>query len=313
MTAGVYNKDRNFWEYTERADFISLGETWIEEKDGKNLMDNQSNKFICKLITAKREHVKGRAKGGFLIEVKKSIYNDEAKLGTEMEEGLIKSELCLNGEKLTIWSVYNSGKSEDLWEKMNVDDIMEEGIMIIGGDFNIRIGEKGTYWGQEEGEDFSKRASKDKCISNGGRQMVEFVENKGWIILNGFSDGDAEGEFTFIGTRGSTVIDYVIVNEKVWDRGIDFRVECRVDSDHAPVCALLEAKESLNRVVIKDNVGTKSVEERDIMSWTTEIINIVEKEEDSVELRWKDTKAIINSSVKWKTMKNYKWRLGTER
>lgn len=34
-------------------------------------------------------------------------------------------------------------------------------------------------------------------------------------ILNGAMDRDWEGEFTYVGARDNTVIDYVIVNEKM--------------------------------------------------------------------------------------------------
>lgn len=31
-TAGVYNKDREFWEFIREHDYINLNETWLEEK-----------------------------------------------------------------------------------------------------------------------------------------------------------------------------------------------------------------------------------------------------------------------------------------
>lgn len=46
----------------------------------------------------------------------------------------------------------------------------EEGELIIGGDFNIRIGEEGKYFGQNIEDDFKPRVSKDKKINNGGKR-----------------------------------------------------------------------------------------------------------------------------------------------
>ena len=108
------------------------------------------------------------------------------------------------GEKTTIWSVYNTGKIDKIWEKLGEWEYLEEGNMVIGGDFNIRIANKGKFPGNEEEDEVSERVSKDKVISNGGNQMINFIENKGWIILNGFARGDEEGEYTFIGARGSS-------------------------------------------------------------------------------------------------------------
>lgn len=40
--------------------------------------------------------------------------------------------------------------------------------------------------------------------------MIEFVEENGWSIFNGDMKGDEEGEYTFTGEKGCTVIDYAI-------------------------------------------------------------------------------------------------------
>lgn len=42
------------------------------------------------------------------------------------------------------------------------------------------------------------------------RCTVNFIEDKGCMFLNGNFVGDETGEFTFIGPRGSSDIDYAI-------------------------------------------------------------------------------------------------------
>lgn len=90
----------------------------------------------------------------------------------------------------------------------------------IGGDFNIRIGHEGKMSGVEEEEKGKQRcrASKDKVSNNGSKRMLEIINKKGWTIASENLKGDEEGEFTYIGARGSTVIDYVIVNEKAKEK-----------------------------------------------------------------------------------------------
>jgi len=61
--------------------------------------------------------------------------------------------------------------------------------------------------------------------------------------LNGTSRGDWEGEFTYVGARVRTVIDYVVVNETAYNKMLDFKIEDRVDSDHMPLCLRLKKKE----------------------------------------------------------------------
>jgi len=102
----------------------------------------------------------------------------------------------------------------------------EDSMIIIGGDFNIRTGELGNI--EEAG---IERRSKDKTVGNGDRNLIDWVQNRGWYVLNGTCRGDWEGEYTYVGARGSTVIDYVIVNEKAYNNVLDFKIEDRVDSE----------------------------------------------------------------------------------
>jgi hypothetical protein len=54
-------------------------------------------------------------------------------------------------------------------------------------------------------------------------------------VLNGNKQGDEEGEWTYIGRRGETVIDYGIVNEEAWERVEEFKVGERAESDHLEI------------------------------------------------------------------------------
>jgi len=50
--------------------------------------------------------------------------------------------------------------------------------------------------------------------------------------LNGCTVGDEEGEFTFTGGMGNSVIDYVLGDEEMRERVISLKIEERIDSDH---------------------------------------------------------------------------------
>lgn len=62
--------------------------------------------------------------------------------------------------------------------------------------------------------------------------MIEFIEEKRWSIYNGVVKGDEEREYTYTGSRGSTVIDYVIGDEEKRKKVRRVEVEEKVDSDH---------------------------------------------------------------------------------
>ena len=54
-----------------------------------------------------------------------------------------------------------------------------------------------------------ERKSKDKVVNKEGKQLLELIEDRGWIILNGNKEGDEEGEWTFEG-KGQRVANSVI-------------------------------------------------------------------------------------------------------
>jgi hypothetical protein len=51
--------------------------------------------------------------------------------------------------------------------------------------------------------------------------------------LNGNKQGEEEGKWTYIGSRGETVIDYGIVNEEGWER-VPRRIQNRRESRVGP-------------------------------------------------------------------------------
>lgn len=242
-TAGLLNKDMDFWKYVERFDYIGLCETWIGDKEWVNLQKRLPDSHVWNVLTAKKEKRKGRACGGILVGKSKDLGEDEGEIIGCGTEGVVHLRFKENRDMINIMMVYNSRLEN------NIECIIEEHVnmcenerFIIGGDFNLRIGNLGgedEVWGVV-------RKSKDETIGNGGRKFLEKMWNKGLDILNGKTKGDWEGEFTCIGARGSSVIDFVFINDLIRERIVDFRIESRVDSDHMPVRVVLEKEEEGN-------------------------------------------------------------------
>ncbi|KAJ3656719.1 hypothetical protein Zmor_015769 [Zophobas morio] len=69
------------------------------------------------------------------------------------------------------------------------------------------------------------------------------MKETGSEILNGNKEGDEEGERTYVGTRGESIIDYGIVNEEAWEGIESFKVGERVESDHMPLEIKIKGKE----------------------------------------------------------------------
>lgn len=70
---------------------------------------------------------------------------------------------------------------------------------------------------------------------------MEDLEELGLTIFNSGIAGDENGEFTYTGGRGNTVIDYVMGREEVRRKVKWMRVEDRMESDHHPIVVCVEA------------------------------------------------------------------------
>lgn len=75
----------------------------------------------------------------------------------------------------------------------------------------------------------------DGKVNSEGRKLISFMEERGWCLYNGNMKGDEKGEYTFIGGKGCTVIDYIMGEEETKGKVKWLRVENKVDSDHHPI------------------------------------------------------------------------------
>lgn len=64
---------------------------------------------------------------------------------------------------------------------------------------------------------------------------MNFGNEVGGYIVNGTVSENTEGEYIYIGTRGCTVIYYIIVNEICNNRVISFKIDNRIDSGYLPL------------------------------------------------------------------------------
>lgn len=246
--AGLGNKDKDFWDGLEKWDVVVLIETWKDERGWKRRSANMSKGFKWRVQFAGRKNRKGRAMGGLVIGIKWKLVEkgEEIKVNSE---GIIIKKVKVEKEKWRIIGVYINRDIEGKLQRVRDwgEGKKERRLTVIGGDFNARTGEEGGGVGEREMDDEDRkkvRRSKDGRVNREGRVLVEFIGERGWSIFNGVVKGDEEGEYTYTGGRGNTVIDYVIGDEEVKDKVGRLVVEKKVDSDHHP----LEVKKEGGRV-----------------------------------------------------------------
>ncbi|KAM0736990.1 hypothetical protein ACS0PU_000083 [Formica fusca] len=132
--------------------------------------------------------------------------------------------------------------------------------LVVEGDFNARTGNEGGPVREEDGKIRETRNSIDKMVNREGRILVNKIEERGLMILNGSYNN--KGGWTYIGEQGASVVDYVVANKKA-EENIKMIVEGdRTESDHVPLEMELEGPE-MN--IIRQERTTKVIEKSD---WT---------------------------------------------
>lgn len=178
-------------------------------------------------MAARKEAGKGRPKGGIILATKKGIYEEDTKIRRWKE--FLGKEVRRKGKRMYVGVTYMREcrkENREMMEKMM--ELARSEVIIFGGDYNARTGEEmGCELYKEK-----RRRSKDKVLNVEGEELLE---NKGLNIVNGRTEGDKEGNFTYISSRGCTVIDYVVTNEEEWEKIKSCKIEERVESDHFPV------------------------------------------------------------------------------
>ncbi len=97
---------------------------------------------------------------------------------------------------------------------------------------NARIGEERVVM-LSDGEEV-ERKSKDHVTNLEGTKMLNWMEEEGMIVLNGWKKGDEQGELTFVAERGGTIIDYGLVRGMAEQEVHEFKIGERTESDHMP-------------------------------------------------------------------------------
>lgn len=101
-----------------------------------------------------------------------------------------------------------------------------------------------------------KRTSGEIKINNKDKGLVNCFELKGFHVLNGRSPSDTPANYTYIGQRGQSIIDFVWVNINALPMINDFNVSCEINiSDHL-ICEVYIDNGNHENLQTKSNNGT---------------------------------------------------------
>jgi len=85
--AGIGNKDREWWRYIVGFDFISLSETWVDEKDWKIWKERLPKSHVWECVLAVRNKKKGRTREGFITGKKREGNINKCRMIAKKEKG----------------------------------------------------------------------------------------------------------------------------------------------------------------------------------------------------------------------------------
>ena len=177
------------------------------------------------------------------------------------------------GEKARLITIYNNEGIEKVISHLRVH--IEEGIaegdnIMVVGDFNARIGERQINSESDLDLDIDRRLE-DNIVNAEGNKLLDFCEEYGYVIRNGCTKGDWKGSVTYVGERGSSVLDLVLEVANIYLSLIkEMKVNTRVESDHLPVEIVVRFKKELREVNNTGEKGNTFIDEVPSLKWNDE-------------------------------------------
>ena len=187
----------------------------------------------------------GRAAGGLAVAYSKKMYNNKI---IYSDPQCISFSFDFLSYTLFIITIYfnpssNMAKNIEILELVceSIYSAHPDAIVVIGGDFNCRIGNKNYIDLKYFDVPFdSVRFSRDNTKSANCDTLIDYMNSPGLIVLYGRSPGDSPASFTYVSSKGRSVIDLVWASLSALDLCMDVRVKyLNTGSDHFPVELIL--------------------------------------------------------------------------
>ena len=251
-----------FIEIFQNNDFVLLTETWLNE-----LCDVSVQGYhLYQLNREDKKHNTKRDSGGIALYIRNELCH-YCELVKKDSDDIIwlkinKSLLNLADDLyLCLCYIIPAGSTREGLTENNVLDRISDFIVqlanetnncyniLICGDFNSRTGSEHDFVIFDNNDnievlpedyvldEYISRPSQDKIINTNGRKLLDFCKLNGLRICNGRIGEDKEiGKYTYVGSTGSSVVDYVLTNPTMLELINKFRVrEPNILSDHCVV------------------------------------------------------------------------------
>ena len=247
--------------FIRSIDIIGLGETFTLPNFDFNLKFPDHYAIHC---PATKYSKLGRPSGGLVLLIRKSLSKYVEILDTQISHVIaikISKKLFASSKDILLVTMYNHPsesifyKNKDYYSTLEqVDQYIANSIeqgkdfdLIIGGDLNARLGDWAyTDDGEDDIEETQttyNRISQDSFINNQGRTLIELCTTFGLTPLSGLSLKNFASNFTFIGHRGSSIVDHCLTSIDLLDHVIQYKTIDRVESNHLPIILTMESQQ----------------------------------------------------------------------
>ena len=139
-----------------------------------------------------------------------------------------------------------------------IDNILclgNKGHIILNGDFNARTGNLHDTIPPDKYEEFNiptgnyrpNRNSQDKKTNTRGNEILDLCKSFDINIINGRKTGDPFGKYTCFNWNGSSVVDYLLTSDSIFNQISSFKVGEFTPwlSDHCPIYSTLEIRKGM--------------------------------------------------------------------
>lgn len=261
-------------------DLILLTETWANE-----LCDLQVEGFECfNLNRTENKQSCKRSSGGIAVYVRNDFVCKDTLVFTCHDDiiciKLSANKLSLNHDLYfcLCYVIPENSSRQSMIEVHTLDRLLSNIVklnseynnlhLVICGDMNAHTSDNPDFVADESlnhtdflpdeycVDNYLKRCSQDKGrINNNGNMLLDLCKQSGMRILNGRCNGDKDGKFTYVGSKGSSVVDYVITSQNMLSFVDHFGVNSpNILSDHC----LIDFNFVFRKTVIQPSTTTTS-------------------------------------------------------
>lgn len=230
-------------DYDTDCDVLNLQETWMRSSFA---VPAPFTRWKSTFSAAVRSGNVGRGSGGLLALVRDNY------LFTVLDvyDLWIFLKLTVNNIKIIIGSIYFSPAKciitclellQIVIDEIKSKEKDSHDIFLIGGDFNCRIGicDDAPREIFDSSSLYSDRRSNDTVTNRRGKNLLGFMIENGFVVLNGRSYSDYLAAITSSSKKGSSVVDLVWCDILGIGYVRDFKVtQDKVCSDHFPITVL---------------------------------------------------------------------------